>query len=292
MLVCVGTTSCKRPKNDLELEKPWVILSFKQDYKTEFAPTSVEIGDDSVEEALLLVNGEVVGPLRREKDGPRMAIQGSYASLADRSIKLALRFPTPCGAHIDIPLPAYEVRDAEVPGNLATRGTVVIKRGPAELPPATTLWVDDVGHEQAKLSFGSLSVVGNVTDFDKPAAKLAGRRIKLWALNCAAKHTVTMDGVTLGEATPAADTKAFLISTKSNICYQRTVHRYADARDSVGGGSSDYPLPSGQVVPMPWASFDDFLRSSPSGSRTMKRVELDRVDCAALTAKKPAKKAG
>lgn len=290
-------TACQRRRsapND-NVEGPQVILVFKKDYLVESSKRTVEIGDDDVEGASLLVDGKDVGPLREEKGGARKVIERSYASLADRSTKLGLRFPTPCGTHLDVPLPAYEAKDTSDPRNLASKNTVAMKRGAGVvLPLPITLWVDDVGHEEAKIAFGALPVVGPVVDGDKPREKRPGRRMKLWGIDCASKHDVTVDGKVVGQASAAPDTKAFLIAAEPNVCYQRTVHRYADSHDTVGGGSSDSALPTGQVIPMPWSHFDYFLRGAPgavAGSFSTKRSELDRLACGSAPANRNTKKA-
>jgi hypothetical protein len=289
-------SGCGRKQKAAVKEPRPVSLNFKIESKLEHLPKDKRffVRDPLVNGATLLVDGREVGLIREAKDSVYVtAVLPEGKLLSDRSIQLGLRLPTPCGKAIDVPLPAYETNlespEAERAAREELYPNVDIRRN-AELPAPIPIWVDDVGHEGAKVEFGSVEVKGRVIPSDN-AREAPGRYMILWGSDCAAAHEVKVDGVVVGKAAPLPDTRSYLIATEAEACYERKVARYASAHDSVGGGVSDFPIPRAQVMPLKWSGFDYFLRRLPSGVRgqfSSTRSSLERIGCD--SAQKPASK--
>jgi hypothetical protein len=279
--------ACNKREKPAEEEPRMFIAVFKKEVEVDGVDHPLVIGDDDLDNAQLVVDGEDAGTIQPRHGGPSVVFAlPKGKALADRSAKLALRLPTPCGTFLDVPLPDYETNLTSVAHEEKARRdnsfTIEIRRGKTELPESFAIWVDDVGYEKATVKFGSVAVTGPVMPSDK-ARDVPGRTMQLWGLDCAKTHEVSVDGAAVGVASKLPDTKAFLIATEANVCYRRQVLRYASTHDTTGGGTTDYGLPTGQVVPMPWSGFSYFLRSAPSGiagDYSTTRSALERVDCA------------
>jgi hypothetical protein len=278
---------CKRRRDEANKQPTRLIVGFKTAAKLG-SDRVVYLGDNDLANATLVVDGREAGVLTADAEGPSIVIElPEGKALYDRSLTLALRLPTPCGTYLDVALPDYGTNLTSPEDEArALRGEVgmraEIRLGETPIPVPFAVWVDDVGQEKALVEVGSVKVEGRVPRTDGKQGPMPGRQMNLWGFNCAPSHEVKVDGKLVGQVTPATSSKGILISTEAGRCYVRQVHRYASQYDSLGGGTSDYEVPRGQAVAMPWGSFDYFLRSAPAsveGPGSTTRSALERTEC-------------
>lgn len=293
VLLATLASGCRRHKSPPAPPPPknvHYLVRFVHDVTPAGLKRSITIYDPYVEGATLVVDGVEAGVLtRRGNDEVSAFVDVATSHLFfDRSVKLALRFPTPCGETKEVALPTYTTnmtsREMERPASGNGPGAIDVKRGGEEPPPnPAAIWVDDQTNPKAKIMFGSAEITGAVTA-DDVTTPLPGRRRMLWDMTCKKTHDVTIDGVKVGTAKSTGElATAFLVSTDPTACYQRVNHRYAGAYDSMTGpGSSYFDIPPGQVNAVKWAEIDYFLRRAPSavkGDFGEWRSSLQRVTC-------------
>jgi hypothetical protein len=300
-LGALGLVGCDKAKALLEGTEPETIP-----YVIVFR-TSQDFADTSVDGAVLLVDGVEAGPLRagtawadRGSPGVNLAWPSKH-TLSDHTVKLGLRFPTPCGTE-DVALDDYSLDVASAKSERMMRKhasesdkdryLVKLTLGPKVKRLETfTVWVDDRTAPNAKITFGKADITEKVAHTKHGTQTDLGRRRVLWDVKCASEHAVSIDGKPLGVAkTDDKNATAFLVSTEPGICYRLTNAVYQASTAPSFGRDDSWYFEGSQVLGVGARELDFFLEPLPGGvaagggSVTM-RAQLDRCAC------KPALKA-
>ncbi len=269
---------CKRkpaPNGPPPDPRHYAFVHFVHDVTVAGVDHPLALGDRELLGATVVVDG-TPQPMPIEESGSgdvtaSVALDPGHA-FADHSVKLALRFPSPCGTPVEL---AVDYTSSDTSGKVELRRA----KTSAVAPGAFTVWVDDTSRPSAKITFGKLEVAGRIRD-EHSHADRPGRRMRLWDVGCAPDHAVMVDGKLLGRATPAGGKEtAFLVSPAPGTCYEKRVAEYVGAYRPTSAPDTVEYVAAAPITDVGWASLDYFLTRAPSGSESSSLWGITKVPC-------------